>query len=125
MSRPFSRRTLLHCFWLLIACTAVAFSQNAQNRCPPCYTDEVPLSGHGPARDGSGRHLLTVEVDTSAWGSPPPANVVTGAQNAPNLWNSQKTYYYFPRPEEMSQRLGQWPAANIINSLLTVINAGR
>ena len=81
---------LLFCCTSLVVCCSAAFAQN----CPPCYYDEVPLSGHGAAPDGSGRRIITLKVDTSSWGSPPPQNIVDGTQHAADLWNNVQTCYY-------------------------------
>ncbi len=81
---------LFLCFTGLLVCST-AFAQN----CPPCYYDQVPLPGHGPASDGSQRRTLTLKVDTSTWGSPPPQNIVDGTQHAADLWKNVQTCYYF------------------------------
>jgi Dual-action HEIGH metallo-peptidase len=67
----------------------------AQLRCPACYSDQIPFSGHGAAPDGSGRRVITVKVDTATWGSPLPPNIAQGTQKAADLWNAKATCYYF------------------------------
>jgi hypothetical protein len=81
-------------FLLTAFCSAV---------CPPCYTDEVPLPGHGKAPDGSGRRVMNIYIDPS-WNSSPGvtnAQIWNAVNSAASKWNNatdssgNKTGYYF------------------------------
>lgn len=48
--------------------TIVQIGCNAP-QCPPCYMNQEPLAGSGPAPDGSPRRLINVYIDSS-WGTP-------------------------------------------------------
>ncbi len=80
----------------VIFLTALAFSpvMSAQ-KCPPCYVNQTPLSGHGPVSSTDSRRVILVEVDTATWGAPPPANITNAVKIATDTWNSNATCYFF------------------------------
>ena len=73
--------------------------------CPPCYTDQTPLTGSGGAPDGSGRRIIYIYIDASWDVSPGHTNDViwNGVQAGVDKWNAatdgapsyNKTCYYF------------------------------
>ena len=57
--------------------------------CPPCYYNQGPLNGHGPASDG--RRIINVYIN-GTWDNPPGShntetNIYNGTMDAINLWN--------------------------------------
>ena len=67
--------------------------------CPECYSNQTPLAGHGPAPDGSGRRLISVQIDSS-WGNPTNNSIWNGTAAAMSQWNNatdsfgNRTAYY-------------------------------
>lgn len=70
-----SRYILLALFLSL----ALGLAYSAYSECPPCFKDLVPMAGHGPAPDGSGRRVINVAIDKS-WD-------VTPGHTDPAIWN--------------------------------------
>lgn len=58
----------------------LALSLVAYGDCPHCHKNQIPMTGHGAAPDGSGRLNVNVQI-TGSWTDPS-----TGATNA-NIWN--------------------------------------
>jgi hypothetical protein len=118
---------------LTIILPLVMVFQSAKGECPPCKNNEPPLPGHGAAPDGSGRRILTVQIQTGtgsgSWSDQPDGgtnpniwnglNGCTGcAQPGANqMWNANGTYYYFqtdqstPNPDIIIVKDGVSPGA--------------
>jgi hypothetical protein len=83
-------------FCTCLICLLIGFSVFARSLCPPCKTDQLPMSGHGPATDGSGRRQINVAIDGS-WDVSPGqtnVNVYNGVTTAISMWNAKATCYY-------------------------------
>lgn len=69
-----SRYVLLALFLSL----ALGFASSTYSECPPCFNDQVPMAGHGPTPDGTGRRVINVAIDNS-WD-------VTPGHTDPAIW---------------------------------------
>lgn len=74
--------------------------------CPNCHKNQIPMTGHGAAPDGSGRLKVNVQIDSSFNDSPGTtnSNIWNGVRDARTDWNNatqtgtptgQATNYYF------------------------------
>lgn len=85
--------------YLLFVVIFLVFPFVALSECPRCSSDEIPMAGHGPAEDGSGRRTIFVKID-STWGNPTNPSIWNQTQAACTAWNNatdqygNKTGYY-------------------------------
>ena len=85
------------CAFILSVATLVTYAE-----CPLCFKDWTPMSGHGPAPDGSGRRVIKARID-GTWDATPGHtndNIWNSTQDALGQWNGatdaygNKTGYY-------------------------------
>jgi hypothetical protein len=86
------RRILPLCLILVLSGLAQAVD------CPQCYKDSIPMAGHGPAVDGSGRLNVNVQIaynGSGSWSDPSTGltdtNIWNGVQSASLDWNNATT----------------------------------
>jgi len=90
------RRILPLCLILVLSGLAQAVD------CPKCVKDKIPMAGHGPAVDGSGRLNVNVQIAYNGAGSWSDSstgltntNIWNGVQNGTRDWNNQAINYNF------------------------------